>query len=238
MKADVLVFAAHPDDAELSCGGTIASLTASGKKVVIVDLTQGEMGTRGTLETRKVEAALSAGILNLADRVQLYLADTNFSNDRTTQTSLIQAIRRFQPEIVLCNAIDDRHPDHGRAAKLESDACFYSGLSKIETTWEGELQSPWRPGLVFHYVQDRWLKPDLVIDISQHWETKLSAIKAFKTQFFDPNSDEPETYISTPVFWQFLEARAREAGHLIGVSHGEGFISQRPIGTTDLFGLI
>ena len=238
MKADVLVFAAHPDDAELACGGTIASLTSIGKKVVLVDLTQGEMGTRGTKETRKVEAAESARILGLADRIQLYLPDTGFSTDRKDQIPLIQAIRRFRPDVVICNALEDRHPDHGRGSKLESDACFFSGLSKIETTWEGELQEHWRPGLVFHYIQDKMIKPDFVVDISQHWETKLEAIKAFRTQFYDPNSKEPETYISTPVFWNFLESRSREMGHLIEVSHGEGFTVERTIGVKDLTGII
>jgi len=233
MKVDVLVFAAHPDDAEMSCGGTIASLTAKGKKVVIVDLTQGEMGTRGTIETRRIESEVSAKILGLSDRVQLYLPDTEFSTSRKDQIPLIQAIRRFQPEIVICNAIEDRHPDHGRGSKLESEACFYSGLAKIETTWEGKIQQSWRPKLVLHYIQDRLFTPDLVIDISQFWETKIKAIQAFKTQFYDPNSSEPETYISTPVFWEFLESRSREMGHYIEVSHGEGFTVERPLSLKD-----
>jgi bacillithiol biosynthesis deacetylase BshB1 len=234
MKIDVLVFAAHPDDAELACSGTIASLIAQGKKVVIADLTQGEMGTRGTIETRKEEAAESARILGLADRVQLYLPDTTFGTDRDSQLPLIQTIRRFKPEIVLCNAFEDRHPDHGRSARLEEDACFFAGLSKIETTWEGELQSPCRPRLVLHYIQDRFLKPDVVVDITPFWETKLAAIRAYKTQFYDPNSKEPATYISTPEFYRFLEARARETGHLIGVEFGEGFQCRRPLGINDL----
>ncbi len=238
MKADVIVFAAHPDDAEMSCGGTIASLTAKGKKVVIVDLTQGEMGTRGTIETRKTEAEASGKILGICERVQLKFPDTDFGTDRKYQIPLIEQIRRFQPEIVICNAIEDRHPDHGRASKLESDACFFSGLAKIETTWNGKKQAHWRPRLVFHYIQDRWIKPDFVIDISNHWGTKLEAIKAFKTQFFDPNSTEPETYISTSVFWDFLESRGREFGHIIEVSHGEGFTLERPLGIEDLMGLV
>lgn len=237
MKADVLVFAAHPDDAELACGGTLAKLAAQGRKVVIADLTQGEMGTRGTVETRRKEAADSAKILGLADRIQLYLPDTEFSTARKDQLPLIQTIRRYQPEIVLCNAVQDRHPDHGRGGKLQSDACFFSGLPKIETSWEGQHQPAWRPRLVFHYIQDRFMKPDFVVDISSFWHLKLEAIKAFKTQFYDPSSQEPETYISTPVFWEFLEARAREMGHYIEKSHGEGFIAQRPLGIDDMMGL-
>ena len=234
MKVDVLVFAAHPDDAELACSGTIAGLVAQGKKVVIADLTRGEMGTRGTIETRKQEAATSAKILGLADRVQLGLADTAFENNRTTQLPLIETIRRFRPDIVLCNALDDRHPDHGRGAKLESDACFFSGLRMIETTWEGKLQEAWRPRLVLHYIQDRLSKPDLVVDISAHWETKIASVRAFKTQFYDPNSDEPETYISSPMFLEYIESRAKEFGHMIGVHFGEGFHSPRPLGISDV----
>jgi bacillithiol biosynthesis deacetylase BshB1 len=238
MKADLLVFSVHPDDAEISCGGTIAKLCAEGKKVVVADLTQGEMGTRGTEETRREEAAESAKILGLADRVQLYLADTEFGISRKEQIPLIQAIRRFQPQIVLCNAPADRHPDHGRAAKLESDACFYSGLAKIETSWEGKLQAPWRPRLVYYYIQDNWLKPDLVVDISGFWEVKKKALSAFKSQFYDPQSQEPETYISTLDFQNYLEGRARDLGHMINVSHGEGFIAGRTPGVKDLFDLI
>ena len=238
MKADVLVFAAHPDDAEMSCGGTIAHLTSKGKKVVIADLTQGEMGTRGDIHSRKEEAGAASKILGLADRVQLYLPDTHFTTDRKHQIPLIQTIRRFKPEIVICNAVEDRHPDHGRASKLESDACFYSGLAKIETSWEGELQMHWRPRLVFHYIQDRMINPDFVVDISAQWQTKIAAIKAYKSQFFDPNSKEPETYISTSVFWDFLESRGREMGHKIEVCHGEGFTVERPLGIGDLMGLL
>lgn len=238
MKADLLVFSVHPDDAELACGGTIAKLSAEGKKVVIADLTQGEMGTRGNEETRKEEAAASAKILGLADRIQLYLPDTEFGTSRKDQIPLIQTIRRFRPDIVICNAPGDRHPDHGRAAKLESDACFYSGLAKIETSWEGKLQAPWRPDLVFFYIQDKWLKPDLVLDISDFWEQKKRAIEAFKSQFYDPGSKEPETYISTPDFQAYIEARARDLGHMIGVSHGEGFIAGRTPGVKSLFDLI
>jgi len=238
VKADILVFAAHPDDAELACAGTVALEIARGKKVVFADLTQGEMGTRGTIETRKQESAAAAEILNLADRVQLLLPDTTFGVSRESQIPLIQTIRRFKPDIVLCNAIEDRHPDHGRSAQLEMDACFFSGLDKIETYWKGTNQKSWRPKLVLHYIQDRWIKPDLVVDITPFWKTKLASILAYKTQFYDPNSKEPETYISNSSFLTFLEARSREMGHLIGVEHGEGFTSSRPPGITSLGALI
>lgn len=230
MKLDILVFAAHPDDAELACGGTIARLTSQGKMIGIVDLTQGEMGTRGTPETRKAEAEASARILGLAVREQLGLPDTQFGTDRVFQLPLIQMIRKYQPDVVLCNALDDRHPDHGRSAKLESDACFFSGLAKIETEIEGTVQSAWRPSQVYHYIQDRMLKPDFVMDISDFWDTKLAAIKAFKTQFFDPDNKEPNTYISSEPFLRFLEARSREFGHQAGFVFGEGFNSAKVIG--------
>ncbi|HRH35271.1 MAG TPA: bacillithiol biosynthesis deacetylase BshB1 [Catalimonadaceae bacterium] len=238
MKTDVLVFAAHPDDAELSCSGTIAKLTKAGKKVVLVDLTQGEMGTRGTIETRKTESDASSEILKLADRIQLGLGDTTFSNDRAHQLPLIETIRHFQPDLVFCNALEDRHPDHGRGAELAADACFFSGLAKIESNWKGVAQKAWRPKLVLHYIQDRLYKPDFVVDISETWEIKKASIMAFKSQFYDPASQEPTTYISSPEFLNFIESRAREMGHLIGVEFGEGFHCKRPIGISDLSCLI
>ena len=237
-KTDLLVFAAHPDDAELACAGTVISEIEKGKKVVFADLTQGEMGTRGTPETRREEAAGSATLLKLSARVQLGLPDTEFGTSREFQIPLIQTIRRFRPDIVLCNAIDDRHPDHGRSAQLEKDACFFSGLSKIETIWEGEKQAPWRPRLVLHYIQDRWIKPDFVLDITPYWKTKMASIQAYKTQFYDPTSDEPETYISSSRFINFLEGRAREFGHIIDVEFGEGFTCARPPGIKDLGALL
>lgn len=234
MSADILVFAAHPDDAELACSGTIASMVAKGKKVVIVDLTQGEMGTRGTTESRKREAQASTKILGLSDRWQLNLPDTRFANSREEQNLLIQAIRHFRPSVVLANAVSDRHPDHGRAAKLAEDACFFAGLPKIETYQEGKIQEAWRPQLVLHYIQSDWIQPDLIVDISDFWDIKVKAIKSFKTQFYDPESDEPETFISTPRFLKFLESRARDFGHLIHTEMGEGFTCRRPIGVSDL----
>lgn len=238
MKTDILVFAAHPDDAELSCSGTIAKMVKAGKSVVIVDLTEGEMGTRGTPETRRKEAEIASRILGLSARVQLGLGDTTFINDRETQIPLIQMIRHFQPDIVLANALDDRHPDHGRGAQLESDACFFSGLAKIDTEWEGKSQKAWRPKLVLHYIQDRQYRPDIVVDISDSWEDKIQSIMAFGSQFYDPSNPEPPTYISSPEFLKFVESRAREFGHLIGVEFGEGFQSHRPLGVQDLFHLV
>lgn len=238
MKVDVLVFAAHPDDAELSCSGTIAKLTKEGKKVVIVDLTRGEMGTRGTIETRKQESEEATKILNLADRVQLGLGDTSFLNDRSHQIPLIETLRYYQPDLVFCNAMEDRHPDHGRGAELESDACFFAGLAKIETKWNGVTQNAWRPRLVLHYIQDRLYKPDVVVDISSTWEIKKASIMAFKSQFYDPNNKEPNTYISSPQFLNFIESRSREMGHLIGVEFGEGFQCKRPIGISDITHII
>ena len=234
MRSDILVFAAHPDDAELACSGTIASMVAKGKKVVVVDLTQGEMGTRGTPDSRKSEAQASTKILGLSDRWQLNLPDTTFGNSREEQHLLIQAIRYFRPSVVLANAISDRHPDHARAAKLAEDACFFSGLPKIETFHDGIKQEAWRPGLVLHYVQSDWIQPDLIVDISAYWDIKIKAIKSFKTQFYDPESDEPETFISTPRFLKFIESRARDYGHLIHAELGEGFTCRRPIGISDL----
>ena len=238
MPADVLVFAAHPDDAELACSGTIASMVAKGKNVVIVDLTQGEMGTRGTPGSRKDEAQASSKILGLSDRWQLNLPDTQFGNSREEQNLLIQAIRHFRPEIVLANAISDRHPDHGRAAKLAEDACFFAGLPKIETFHDGIQQEAWRPRIVLHYVQSDWIQPDFIVDISAYWDIKVKAIKSFKTQFYDPDSQEPETFISTPRFMKFIESRARDYGHLIHTEYGEGFTCRRPIGVSDLSGIL
>jgi bacillithiol biosynthesis deacetylase BshB1 len=212
-------------------------MVAKGKKVVIVDLTQGEMGTRGTPASRKAEAQASTRILGITDRWQLNLPDTTFGNSREEQNLLIQAIRHFRPEIVLANAISDRHPDHGRAAKLAEDACFFAGLPKIETFHDGIQQEAWRPRIVLHYVQSDWIQPDLIVDISAYWDIKVKAIKSFKTQFYDPDSQEPETFISTPRFMKFIESRARDYGHLIHVEMGEGFTCKRPIGVSDLSGI-
>jgi bacillithiol biosynthesis deacetylase BshB1 len=225
MKLDILVMAAHPDDAELSCAGTILKHIAEGKKVGIVDFTQGELGTRGTPEIRLKESADATIILGLHARENLGIRDGFFINDEETQLKLIEIIRKYQPEVVLANALEDRHPDHGKGAQLAIDACFLSGLRQIKT---GDL-SAWRPKQVYHYIQDRYLEPDFVIDITAHWDQKEAAIRAFKSQFFDPNSVEPASYISSPDFLNFIQARAMEMGHKIGVKYGEGFQKQGPL---------
>ncbi|HEU5147435.1 MAG TPA: bacillithiol biosynthesis deacetylase BshB1 [Chryseosolibacter sp.] len=238
MKLDILVLASHPDDAELGCGGTIARHIALGHKVGIVDLTRGELGTRGTPETRQKEAEESARILGVSIRENLDLRDGFFQNDPESQLIVIRAIRKYQPKIILANAVYDRHIDHGKGASLAYDASFLSGLIRIETRDEqGTAQKPWRPDAVYHYVQSQFIIPDFVVDITDHWETKMKAIKAFGSQFFDPNSKEPETYISKPGFLRMIEARAVEYGHAIGATYGEGFTVRRFIGVNSLFDL-
>ncbi|RXK47591.1 bacillithiol biosynthesis deacetylase BshB1 [Aquirufa rosea] len=239
MKLDILVMAAHPDDAELACSGTIFSLIQQGKKVGIVDFTRGELGTRGTPEIRLAESAAATAILGLHARENLGIRDGFFRNDEESQLKLIQVIRKYQPDIVLANALEDRHPDHGKGAQLAIDACFLSGLRKIETKdADGNSQAAWRPKQLFHYIQDRYLEPDFVIDISAYWEIKEQSIRAFKSQFFDPNSTEPASYISSPDFLEFIRARSMEMGHKIGVKYGEGYQSQRTIGLQGFEGLI
>lgn len=228
MKLDILVMAAHPDDAELSCAGTILKHISAGKKVGIVDFTRGELGTRGTPEIRLQESADATKILGLHARENLGIRDGFFRNDEETQLKLIEVIRKYQPEIVLANALEDRHPDHGKGAQLAIDACFLSGLRQIKT---GDLPA-WRPAQVYHYIQDRYLEPDFVVDISSQWDQKEAAIRAFKSQFFDPNSAEPASYISSPDFLNFIQARAMEMGHKIGVKYGEGFQSQKMLEKT------
>ncbi|MBC6609030.1 bacillithiol biosynthesis deacetylase BshB1 [Hymenobacter sp. BT188] len=239
MKLDILAIAAHPDDAEMSCAGALLAAASQGKKIGVVDLTRGELGTRGTPEIRAAEAAAASKILGLNARENLGLADGFFYNDREHQLPIIAAVRRYQPDIVLLNAIHDRHPDHGRGSQLASESCFLSGLKMIETLDEnGQPQSAWRPRLVYHYIQDRQIAPDFVVDISEFWDKKWEAIQAFKSQFFDANSTEPITYLSTPAFSKFMEARAREFGHLIGVEFGEGFTRERTLGVRQLSDLV
>ncbi|MGA0556703.1 bacillithiol biosynthesis deacetylase BshB1 [Larkinella sp. VNQ87] len=243
MKLDVLVIAVHPDDAELGCSGTILSLIAQGKKVGIVDLTRGELGTRGTPEIRLQEAEEAARVLGLSARDNLGFRDGFFRNDEEHQLALIEVIRQYQPEIVIGNAIYDRHPDHGRASALIADACFYSGLRQIKTLdrsdseTAGEDQPAWRPKLVYHFIQDRYIKPDFIVDITDFWEQKQEAILAYKSQFYDPKSTEPMSYIASKEFMEFLKARAEEYGHVIGVKYGEGFTVDRTIGVKNLFEL-
>ncbi len=236
-KLDILVFAAHPDDAELGCSGTIASHVSKGHKVGIVDFTQGEMGTRGTPEIRLQEANASSKILKLTARENLGFKDVYFQNDGAHQLKLIEMIRKYRPEIVLSNAVSDRHPDHGKGSILASTACFMSGLRKIETQLDGVQQEVWRPKFVYHYIQNNYIKPDFVMDITPFWQTKIDSILAFQSQFYDPSSEEPVSFISDPDFLPFIEARAREFGHKILVKYGEGFTVERMIGSDNLFDL-
>ena len=243
MKLDILAITAHPDDVELGCAGTLLSQIALGKKVGIVDLTRGELGTRGTPEGRIQEAADAAGILGITVRENAGLADGFFANVEEQQKAIIPYIRKYEPDIVITNAIDDRHPDHARGAKLVADSCFYSGLRMIETFDEnGAKQEAWRPRLVFHIIQDRYIQPDFVVDITPFHDQKIEAIRAFKSQFFNPdynaNSNEPQSYISSPDFLNFVIARAQEMGHAIGVKFGEGFTTTRMLGVKDLSSFI
>ncbi len=238
MKLDILAFGVHPDDVELSCAGVLLVEKANGKKTGIIDLTQGELGTRGTAETRKQEAAAAAAILATDIRENLEMADGFFQNDEAHQRKVITAIRKYQPEIILCNAPSDRHPDHGRSAKLVADAAFLSGLKKIETSFNGIPQQHWRPKYVFNYIQDRLLQPDFVIDITGVFEKKIEAVKAYGTQFHNPGINEPQTYISTPDFLDSVIYRHKWFGKMIGVKYAEGFISEKMIGFSNFNDLI
>ncbi len=230
MKLDILAFGAHPDDVELSCAGTLLVEKANGKKVGVIDLTRGELGTRGTAELRKKEAAAAAKILQLDVRENLQLADGFFKNDEVHQRQVIQVIRKYQPEIIICNAPEDRHPDHGKAAQLMEDAVFLSGLRKIETDDNGQQQQVWRPAYVFNYIQDRYLHPNFVINISEMMEQKIASIRAYGTQFDNADLNEPQTYISTPDFLDSVIYRAKMYGKMIGVKYAEGYITRKMIG--------
>lgn len=238
MKLDILAFAAHPDDVELAASGTLLMHLALGKKVGIIDLTRGELGTRGSAELRDLEAEASSKILGLSIRENLCMRDGFFRNDEEHQLKVIEMVRKYQPDVVLCNSEFDRHIDHGRGGALVHDACFLSGLRKISTTHLNTEQEPWRPRAIYHYIQDYYTKPDVVFDITPCYDTKIASIKAFSSQFFDPNSTDPETPISTPEFWSFLEARARQFGRLINTTYGEGFTVKRPIGSKNLLELL
>ena len=240
MKLDILVFGAHPDDAELGAGATIAKEIALGKNVGIVDLTRGELGTRGSAETRAAEASKAAEILGISVRENLGFADGFFTNDKSHQLEVIKMIRKYRPEIILCNAIEDRHIDHGKGSKLVSDACFLSGLVKIETSLDTENtnQEPWRPKVVYHYVQWKNIEPDFVVDVSNYMDKKTKAILAYSTQFYDPNSKEPETPISSKNFTDSVNYRARDLGRLIGVEYAEGFTVERYVAVDSLSNLI
>jgi len=238
MKLDILAFGAHPDDVELGCGGTIAKEIALGKKVGIIDLTRGELGTRGSVEIRNQESDNAAKILGVSVRENLDMRDGFFLNDETHQLEIIKMIRKYKPEIVLCNAIDDRHIDHGKGSKLVSDACFLSGLIKIETEINGKKQDSWRPKLVYHYMQWKNLTPDFVVDITGFNEKRVEAILAYSSQFYNANSDEPETLIATKNFLESLSYRAQDLGRLIGTDYAEGFTVERYLAVNSLGDLI
>ncbi|GAA3552744.1 bacillithiol biosynthesis deacetylase BshB1 [Snuella lapsa] len=237
MKLDILAIGAHPDDVELGCGATLAKEVSKGKKVGIIDLTRGELGTRGTAETRKAESEAAANILGVAFRVNMGFADGFFVNDKSHQLELIKMIRKYQPDVVICNAVDDRHIDHGKGSKLVSDACFLSGLLKIETQLENvsALQPAWRPKHVYHYIQWKNLKPDFVVDVSEFIDIKMEAVLAYETQFYNEASKEPETPISTKNFTDSIKYRARDLGRLVGVEYAEGFTTERFIAVDSLF---
>ena len=237
MKVDILAFAAHPDDIELAASGTLMKHIALGKKVGIVDLTQGELGSRGTIDTRYAEASDASKIMGVHYRTNLKMRDGFFEITEENKLAIIREIRKCQPEIVLMNAISDRHPDHGRASKLVSEACFYAGLRMIKTEDNGVEQQCHRPNAAYHYIQDHFIKPDFVVDISEFAQRKIESIQAYKTQFFDPNSTEPQTPISGQDFIDFINARMREFGRPIGVEFAEGFTTERYVGVTNLFDL-
>ena len=234
---DILAFGAHPDDVEISASGTILKSISEGKTVSIIDLTQGELGTRGSIQTRAKESSEASKILGINKRVNLNLKDGFIDSSDSSIQSVIEQIRRFKPEIVLANAIDDRHPDHGKAAKLVSDACYLSGLRKIKSQWEGSEQVAHRPRLVLHYIQDYYIKPDFVIDVSDFVDLKMQAIQAYNSQFFNPESSEPNTPISSEDFFDFLKGRMKDFGRPVNYKYAEGFTVNRLIGVNDLFSI-
>ncbi|MFD1550923.1 bacillithiol biosynthesis deacetylase BshB1 [Putridiphycobacter roseus] len=238
MQVDILAFGAHPDDVEISASGTIIKHIEMGKTVAIVDLTQGELGSRGTIETRYAEAAAAIKILGVHARENLKMADGFFTISEENKLKIVEQIRRFQPKIVLANAISDRHPDHGRASQLVREACFLAGLKQIKTSWEGKEQKQWRPKSVYFYIQDRYIKPDFIVDISEQVEKKIASIRAYKTQFFNPDSTAPLTPISGEDFFDFLRGRWKEFGRTIGTSYGEGFTVERTPGVNDITELV
>lgn len=238
MKLDILAFGAHPDDVELSCSGTLAVEINNNKSVGIIDLTRGEMGTRGSAETRAEEAAKAAEIMGVRIRENLGFKDALFPNDDAHKLEVIKMLRKYRPDVVFCNAVRDRHIDHGRASQLVSEACFLSGLKKYETRLKGENQNPWRPQQVYHYIQWYDIEPDFVVDISSTINTKIEAVKAYATQFYDPKSKAPETPISSSNFMESISYRARNFGRIIGVDYAEGFTTERYFGVKSVFDLI
>lgn len=238
IKLDMLAFGAHPDDVELSCSGTLLACEAQGGKTGIVDLTRGEKGTRGTPAIREKEAMEASKILKISVRENLALEDCFFQNDQKSLLKVIASLRKFRPDVVLANAVSDRHPDHPRGAKLVSEACFYSGLAKIET-FDGKVkQQPWRPSKLYHYLQDQYIRPDIIVDITPYFRNKMQSIKAFTSQFYSSASNEPSTYLSSPHFLDFIEARAREMGRVLQVEYGEGFTASRIPGAKNLMHLL
>ena len=238
IKLDILAFGAHPDDVELGCGGTLAKEISLGKKVGIIDLTRGELGTRGSVETRDNESKIASKILGISIRENLNFRDGFFNNDELHQMQVIKYIRKYKPEIILCNAQDDRHIDHPKGASLVSDSCFLSGLSKIKTKLNDVSQNEWRPKNVYHYIQWKNSSPDFIVDISGFIDAKLGAIKAYSSQFYNPNSEEPETLISKKNFLNDVINRSADLGRLIGVNNAEGFTSSKLIGVNRLDNLI
>lgn len=234
MKVDILAFGAHPDDIELGCGGSIALATSQGKKVGLIDLTRGELGTRGSAEIREKEAKEAADVLGVSFRKNLGFRDGFFVNDEVHQIKVIETIRKYQPTLILCNAIDDRHIDHAKGSQLVSDACFLSGLKKIKTKdKQGNYQDSWRPNKVYHYIQWKELSPDFVIDITSTLEDKMKAINAYRSQFYDQKSKEPQTPISSKNFHDSVRYRAKNLGRLTGVEAAEGFTVERPLLISD-----
>ena len=238
MKLDILAFGAHPDDVELGCSGTIAKEISLGKKVGIIDLTRGELGTRGSVEIRNSESAKASAILGISARENLDMRDGFFINDEQHQLKIIKMIRKYQPEIVLCNAIDDRHIDHGKGSKLVSNACFLSGLRMIETEINGQKQTAWRPKVVYHYIQWKNLEPDFVVDISGFLDVKMESILAYSSQFYNPNTNEPESPISSKNFLDSVKYRAQDLGRITGVEYAEGFTTERYLAVNNLSDLI
>ena len=238
MKLDILAFGAHPDDVELGCGATIAKEVSLGKKVGIVDLTRGELGTRGSAELRDVEAANAAKILGVSVRENLKFEDGFFTNDKKHQLAIIKMIRKYKPDVVLCNPIDDRHIDHPKGSKLVSDACFLSGLLKIETEIGGEKQEKWRPKQVYHYIQWKNIEPDFVVNVTGFIDVKLKSVLAYTSQFYNSNSNEPETPITSKNFTDSVVYRARDLGRLINVECAEGFTSERYVAVENLSKII
>lgn len=238
MKLDILAFGSHPDDVELGCAGTLAKEIAHGKQVGIIDLTRGELGTRGSAEIRDREAAKAASLLGVVVRDNLNMRDGFFVNDEVHQIKIVQKIRQYRPDIVICNAIEDRHIDHAKGSKLVSDACFLSGLQRIATKWEGEAQEVWRPKLVYHFIQWKNLQPDVVVDITGYMDKKMNAVLAYDSQFFKPGSDEPVTPIATKNFLDSIQYRAQDLGRIIGVDFAEGFTVERYVAVNRLTDLI